>query len=833
MTLVDQSLAPVRDALIAGIYKVLSLDVFDTLVWRKVPEPEDVFLILGRQLTEVGQLRPHISPVGFAELRQQAQSVARERTQAATGSREVTLYDIYAEISDAIFADGFDTEARVQAELACESGQLILDEQIAELVRRAKKYDTKVILVSDTYFSADNIRSFLASAGFKYGDLIDHLYVSCEAGRPKYRDLFDVVLKELDIPAGQMLHVGDNQQADVSPCYARRIAFIHYEKWKFSPRVQDKEFPKDSSVRSALLGAGGDLGLTGLRSRIYRSQPAAMDIKLLPYWRYGAVVLAPIFAGFSRWAVSKCQEEGVTRIFGIMREGRFLGRVVEATAKTLGVDLAAEELWLSRRAVVRAALYPDDLSRLSEALALSAAGTQDEILASLGLVAADFEGISSALPDLRSPAGQAALRQAIMSVQTLRDKVTVKSAQLRRNLLKALSNQIDFNSSGQIVVMDLGYAGTIQSVLSRILQREGARVRLVGLYVALNEKALIHIRGGADLRGYLDHEGYAGETAALLSRTPDVLEHACMCPEGSLAAYDDNAVPILLPNQREPEQITQMETLQDGIVAGVAAINDLLGGFDKTPGETLLLKKQIAQIIRASLLYPTKDEAETIGSWRHEANFDLEDVRRLKDLSIDVNVLQYQGWPALQDLQRPHCYWPAAALVSVNPYIAAVYAAGVHKTYEADHLTSGPMLGGLTICPDVGIGFDARREGALALSVNAFGRGDVSATIKTLTPEIYRSLRLRFPKAHAVLTVDQIVLTYVGEQQRKTVALNKDAGFDRLRWANVSSGGHGAMFTAAAGGEVVIDLTDVAPPWVHALHFQVQFKYLLLGNVFG
>ena len=175
MTLVDQSLAPVRDALIAGIYKVLSLDVFDTLVWRKVPEPEDVFLILGRQLTEAGQLRSHISPVGFAELRQQAQSVARERTQAATGSREVTLYDIYAEISDAIFADGFDTEARVQAELACESGQLILDEQIAELVRRAKKYDTKVILVSDTYFSADNIRSFLAAAGFKYGDLIDHL----------------------------------------------------------------------------------------------------------------------------------------------------------------------------------------------------------------------------------------------------------------------------------------------------------------------------------------------------------------------------------------------------------------------------------------------------------------------------------------------------------------------------------------------------------------------------------------------------------------------------------------------------------------------------------
>ncbi len=833
MPLVDQSLAPVRDALIAGIYKVLSLDVFDTLVWRKVPEPEDVFLCLGKQLLEAGQLRAHVSQVGFAELRLQAQSAARERAQAASGSREVTLYDIYAELSDAIFADGFDTEARVQAELACERGLLVVDEQIADLVRRAKKYGTKVILVSDTYFSADNIRRFLAAAGFKHGDLIDHLYVSCEVGRPKYRDLFDMVLKDLDIPAGQMLHIGDSQQADVSPCYARRIAFIHYEKWKFSPRVQTEEFPKDLAARSLLLNGVGDLGLTGLRSRLFRCQPPGMNLKLLPYWRYGAVVLAPVFAGFSRWAVANCQTVGVSRIFGIMREGRFLGRVLESTAKSLGVDLVAEDLWLSRRAVVRAALYPDDLSRLSDALALSATGTQEDILASLGLEIADFQDFAPSLPDLRLPAGQAALRQAIVAVQALRDKVTAKSAQLRHNLLKALAKKIDLCSAEQIIVMDLGYAGTIQSVLSRILQREGANVRLVGLYVALNEKAQANIRGGADLRGYLDHEGYAGRTAALLSRTPDVLEHACMCPEGSLAAYDDDANPILLPNQREPEQLLQMESMQDGIVAGVAAINDFLGGFDKTSGETLALKKQVARIIRASLLYPTNDEAETVGAWRHEANFDLADVRRLKDLSIDATALQYQGWPALQELQRPHCYWPAAALVSVNPYIAAVYAAGAQGAYEPAHLTSGPMLGGISICPDVGIGFDARREGGLALSVNAFGRGDVAATIKTLTPEIYRSLRLRFPKNRAVLTVDQIVLTYVGEQQRKTVALTKAAGFDRLRWANVSPGEHGAMFTTPAGAEVVIDLTDVAPPWVHALHFQVQFKYLSLGNVFG
>ncbi len=39
----DKRLQALTDDLASGRYRVLSLDVFDTLLWRRVPEPRDLF----------------------------------------------------------------------------------------------------------------------------------------------------------------------------------------------------------------------------------------------------------------------------------------------------------------------------------------------------------------------------------------------------------------------------------------------------------------------------------------------------------------------------------------------------------------------------------------------------------------------------------------------------------------------------------------------------------------------------------------------------------------------------------------------------------------------
>ncbi|MHB1206882.1 MAG: hypothetical protein ACYCZX_15030, partial [Rhodospirillaceae bacterium] len=92
--MIDIRLAEVRDAIKDGSIRVLSADVFDTLLWRRVPEPADLFLVLGHGLAAGGRLAPGTSAVAFAELRRGAQRAARDKAEAASGSREITLPDI-------------------------------------------------------------------------------------------------------------------------------------------------------------------------------------------------------------------------------------------------------------------------------------------------------------------------------------------------------------------------------------------------------------------------------------------------------------------------------------------------------------------------------------------------------------------------------------------------------------------------------------------------------------------------------------------------------------------------------------------------------------------
>jgi FMN phosphatase YigB (HAD superfamily) len=821
--LTDIRLAKVRAAIESGGVGVLSVDIFDTLLWRRVPEPADLFLVLGHGLAAEGHLAPGTSAVAFAELRRAAELRAREKAQAASGYREVTLPDVYGQLPASLFAAGFGRAAQIEAELTCERRLVVADDAIVGLIATARAAGARVILVSDTYFKADQIRELLKAAGC--GDLaIDRLYVSCEAGRPKYRDLFDIILNDMDVAPSEIFHIGDSLEADIAPCAARGITAAHYGKTALPARVHDLEFPRDTASRAAALSGHGDFGLTGLRSRLRHRPPAGTAKDMAAYWQIGAGTLAPIFAGFARWIVGHAAAVGAKRVLGIMREGRFLGRLVEATARDLGVTMTAEEVWLSRRAVIGAALYADDLSMLTDLIVVAAGETVDEVLASLGLSAAEVTAVIPGF-DMQRPGALGTLGQAITAVPYLKDKVLAQSARNRRNLLKGLKRHMDIRADDTILLMDLGYAGTIQTLLARILAREGARVRLRGLYFVLNDLALANRGGGTDMDSYLGDGGFNSRIGRLLTRTPDVLEHACMCREGSLDRYDETGAPVLLANQRSDTQLTQMDVLQTGILAGVSAINRLLGPLDATPHDTPALKAQIARILECILLRPTPEETGTIGLWQHEANLDVTDRRRLIDLAFDPAALEYRGLAALADVGRQHTYWPAAAFTHVSPFLAQAFAAGVEGN---DHalLTSGPLLGSLTVTPDFGAGFDEMHSLSAPLAVNAFGRSEIQLPLKDFGADTLTRVKLTWPAAQAVIAIIPPVFTCRGERETRGLAVNG------LEWFGSKEMFQGVQMTSGDDAGAVIDLGR-PPPFAHAIDMTLRFKYLRLAPIFG
>ncbi|HEV2767993.1 MAG TPA: hypothetical protein VGV63_09860, partial [Acidimicrobiales bacterium] len=140
---------------------VLSLDVFDTLVWRIVPEPVDAFVLLGQRLHDRGHLSPHVPVELFARLRERAERKARSRV-PVDKVPEISLEQIYDEMPAHLF-NGLGPEVLAGHEVALEHDIIFPDLDIAHLARHAQdQYGARVVLVSDTYLSPAQLRSVVA-----------------------------------------------------------------------------------------------------------------------------------------------------------------------------------------------------------------------------------------------------------------------------------------------------------------------------------------------------------------------------------------------------------------------------------------------------------------------------------------------------------------------------------------------------------------------------------------------------------------------------------------------------------------------------------------------
>ena len=77
----------------SSVIKLVSFDVFDTVIARRCGAPETIFRIVGGKLCEQGLLT--ITPRAFERTRSEAERRARQHR----GGGEITLSDIYAELN--------------------------------------------------------------------------------------------------------------------------------------------------------------------------------------------------------------------------------------------------------------------------------------------------------------------------------------------------------------------------------------------------------------------------------------------------------------------------------------------------------------------------------------------------------------------------------------------------------------------------------------------------------------------------------------------------------------------------------------------------------------
>src|SRR3954451_8853603 len=84
-----------------GTCAVLSLDIFDTVLWRRVPRPTDAFALIAARLRGEGRCPEWLSDAAFRGMRIDAERESRMR-RGSLGT-EVSLFDIWDEMPIELF----------------------------------------------------------------------------------------------------------------------------------------------------------------------------------------------------------------------------------------------------------------------------------------------------------------------------------------------------------------------------------------------------------------------------------------------------------------------------------------------------------------------------------------------------------------------------------------------------------------------------------------------------------------------------------------------------------------------------------------------------------
>ena len=599
--------------------KVLSLDCFDTLLFRRTATPTDVFFQL--------QDSPEFRELGFnAKLRAGAETLARELSQVRRGNFEVRLADIYRAAFPAL------TDEQVRdlsaAELAVEKRVCYAFPAAVDLMRAAHARGLRVVIVSDTYLDEKQLRQLLFSTlGEPDLALIDRIFCSNAFGRSKVNGLFGEVTSKLGVSPSSILHIGDLESADfAAPKSAglRALHFVHHDQ------------PIQDVLRWQ--AAAGDLLIPTLRHAApvpspYRGLLAASEPNVDPTYLLGFAATGPIFYAFAKFVLDEIEtlrKQGKEPKVGFLLRDGFLPAEI---CKTVAGRAVGKELAISRFAAYAASFRT--LNDVERYLAASTGSRRFEAMAKQLLLPPDLARSicekTAAAKDAESCFVNLARKPDVLA------RIFEASKAYRGRLFRYLQRELDLARGDTLVFVDLGYDGTAQRLLEPVL-RDELGVELVGLYLLLARTP-----GWQQSRkGLVDPSWCDDRVVASLVPYIALVEDLCACDAGSVRDYDDEGGAVYDARVLASVQYERVKPIQEMCRRFAERAESFFQRVGEGPDRESLRTTALAAIGRL-LFFPTEREIAFLDGFRLDMNMGTTDSIGLFDLAEGMGQLRRRG----------------------------------------------------------------------------------------------------------------------------------------------------------------------------------------------
>lgn len=478
-------------------HPIISFDVFDTLLYRPFKSPSDMFEFMCEEVRRISNL----PSLDFRAARRAAEKAAFEEA-IARGDGETHIDEIY---------QAFAEQTGVSQELAERVKKLEMQMEMDILYPRlsgfkafneARSLGKRIIIISDMYLPRDFLEAILKKNGYEG---YDRFYVSSEARVKKHNGrLFDHVLQDLNVDPKTILHVGDNVAADVVRAKERGIKPFHLVKAsEVFAECDSFKTPWSRDEERHSLDWKMILAVTGNRFH---------DNPYLPHrrgtlfcgdpWRLGYYGQGPMLLGYTKWLMEKAIRDGVKRLYFLSRDGLIMKEAYDRIAQNYPNAPTSHYLLCSRRAVNLAKVRDEhdimdllhvDYARttiqhlLSSRFGVYPANIPPEILSKHNL----------ALDTVVTNKHQEMLKPLFRDLLPL---IVSAASKERANYLEYLEGT-GLLDTGEVALVDIGYAGTMQESLYLLTDRQKL---FGGYYLMTFRQALKRVDAyGMPIRGYL------------------------------------------------------------------------------------------------------------------------------------------------------------------------------------------------------------------------------------------------------------------------------------------------------------------------------------------
>lgn len=506
-------------------FDAITFDIFDTLITRPILDPDSIFKVIEIKLKNLN------IELSFISMRKESELSLRQKNNF---QGDCNIDEIYEEMRQSYKIDKNIIETIKAVEIQTEIDMSIPRSDMRNLIQHLYEKGENIILISDMYLKKSQVKELLKKSNI---ELYNELWVSSETGKRKDTgEAWQYLLSKY--PKDKIVHIGDNERSDIQIPTDMGVFTIHtmsskgiFENTKYGDYILSSINGKTNWAEDILLG---------LITSKYLNNPYCLNetegqFKVDNFKKLGYSIFGPVFLHFFTWLIKRVKENNIRTVLFPAREGYFLKQVFDLLLEEQLIPFPVKSVYLlaSRRAVSIPSI--NNLEDIYEILGSNFTGSFSNLLKTrYGLsqnIIDENDDYTVNLPN--------DIERVKKDILKYKERI-IEEVESELKEYKNYCEKVDIlRGDNEIALVDLGYSGSIQYYLSKIINAP-----IKGFYFATSNNRKGMKFNGNTMEGFFaDNEDYLTSNSSIF-KYQLILESILTAPHGQVEKLESDGTNV-------------------------------------------------------------------------------------------------------------------------------------------------------------------------------------------------------------------------------------------------------------------------------------------------